>query len=42
MKYLKRINLKEINQENTRKEIKKEYGKGTNYYNEVNKHINNN
>ena len=32
MKYLKRINLKEIENNQTKQEIKKEYKKGTEYY----------
>ena len=40
MKYLKRINLKEININNKRKDIKETYQKGKKYYEETNKNNN--
>ena len=35
MKYLKKIDLKEINTNNTKKEIKISYQKGKEYYEEI-------
>ena len=41
MKYLKKIELKDINTNNIKKEIKESYQKGTEYYNNIEKKTDN-